>query len=169
MEFVRGVDVGRSLSAESDLLSEASSLYCSSLSPGIGANLVFSEENFDSSADSTCADSLRQVICADALKWLEDFDNNTMKGCVFTSLPDLSEMPVLFRHYKDADKIIKYREWFINTVALILRKMSAGSYAIFLQSDIRHIDKHSMVYDWTDKSHLCTTAAERYSEVNSAF
>lgn len=35
----------------------------------------------------------RELICDDALMWLESFANDSLPGCVFTSLPDISEVP----------------------------------------------------------------------------
>ena len=36
---------------------------------------------------------LRQLVCDDALTWLESFADDSLPGCVFTSLPDISEVP----------------------------------------------------------------------------
>ena len=35
----------------------------------------------------------RELICDDALIWLDTFANDSLPGCVFTSLPDISEVP----------------------------------------------------------------------------
>ena len=35
----------------------------------------------------------RELICDDALMWLETFADDSLPGCVFTSLPDVSEVP----------------------------------------------------------------------------
>lgn len=55
--------------------------------------------------DSTSSDSLpmhhsksieaphRELICDDALIWLDSFADDSLPGCVFTSLPDISEVP----------------------------------------------------------------------------
>jgi hypothetical protein len=35
----------------------------------------------------------RELVCDDALVWLDSFADNSLPGCVFTSLPDISEVP----------------------------------------------------------------------------
>ena len=35
----------------------------------------------------------RELVCDDALVWLNAFPDNSLPGCVFTSLPDISEVP----------------------------------------------------------------------------
>jgi hypothetical protein len=178
MEFVsevtRSITATHSTRIDEDQLSEASSVLDTTpqgrtqklfFDPAICDDTASSSNNLE---DSVCADPLRQVVCADALKWLESFDDNTLKGSVFTSLPDLSELPTLFHGYKDAEKIAKYKGWFVDTTAMIFRKMVPGQYAIFLQSDIRNVNKSSTMTEWVDKSHLCTTAADR-SVLLSAF
>ena len=35
----------------------------------------------------------RELVCDDALVWLNAFHDNSLPGCVFTSLPDISEVP----------------------------------------------------------------------------
>ena len=35
----------------------------------------------------------RELICDDALVWLNSFADDSLPGCVFTSLPDISEVP----------------------------------------------------------------------------
>ena len=35
----------------------------------------------------------RELICDDALLWLDSFADDSLPGCVFTSLPDISEVP----------------------------------------------------------------------------
>ena len=36
---------------------------------------------------------LRELVCDDALIWLDSFADDSLPGCVFTSLPDISEVP----------------------------------------------------------------------------
>lgn len=38
----------------------------------------------------------RELICDDALVWLETFADSSLPGCVFTSLPDISEINHIF-------------------------------------------------------------------------
>lgn len=40
----------------------------------------------------SCAEN-RELVCDDALVWLDSFADNSLPGCVFTSLPDISEVP----------------------------------------------------------------------------
>lgn len=109
----------------------------------------------------------REVICSDAIKWLEDSPDYGLMGSVFTSLPDISELPPFHNDisnsvgvHKQINEIKSYKKWFRDTVGLILSKLPTGSYAIFLQSDVRVQDKLGNVIDWIDKSYLCSCAAE---------
>jgi hypothetical protein len=103
----------------------------------------------------------RKMICNDALIWLESFADDTLPGCVFSSLPDISEVPDIAKGFKEADRYAAYKTWFTDAAALIMRKMKPMSYAIFLQSDIRVILGMSQTTEWIDKSHFLSTAADR--------
>lgn len=117
----------------------------------------------------------REIICTDAIEWLKLQENESFEGCVFTSLPDISELEKSLmcdslsiekvnKGIKDGEikEIIQaqiYKEWFVNTVTLIMSKLKKGQYAIFLQSDTKIIDKQDNVLEYIDKSHLCSMGA----------
>lgn len=100
----------------------------------------------------------REVICGDSIEWLNGFEDDGLPAgyCGFTSLPDLSEVQAIFQF-----DTVSYKKWFTDTVALFMRKLSRGTYVVFLQSDIRFMSESGEVSEWIDKSFLCSTAAER--------
>lgn len=100
----------------------------------------------------------REVICGDSIEWLNGFTDDGLPAgyCGFTSLPDLSEVQNIFQ-----TDTVAYKKWFTDTVALFMRKLSRGTYVVFLQSDIRYMTESGEVTQWIDKSFLCSTAAER--------
>ena len=102
----------------------------------------------------------RTIICCNALDWLQGIDDNSLPGSVFTSLPDISELPLLFRGTID-EKCEKYKAWFMDVAELIMNKLAVGEYAIFLQSDVRVQGLHGIHTQWLDKSYLCSAAAEK--------
>ena len=104
----------------------------------------------------------REIICDDAIMWLEDLDDDSIASSVFTSLPDISEVPEVTTGYKDLDRYAVYKDWFTDVAALVFRKMAMGSYAIFLQSDVRVIVGNQSELDhWMDKGSLLSRAADR--------
>ena len=97
----------------------------------------------------------RDVVLDDAIMYLEDLDDDSIDSGVFTSLPDISEVPEITTGYQEADRYAVYKDWFTDVAALIFRKLANNSWAIFLQSDVRVIyQHHSQVDHWLDKSHL---------------
>lgn len=100
---------------------------------------------------------MREVICADAIQWLDGIDSFTNEESVFTSLPDIIELPEIYHGYLVDD----YKEWFCNTIGKIMTKLCVGSYIILLQSDTRMTNTKNEVYEWIDKSHLASLAASR--------
>lgn len=100
---------------------------------------------------------LREVICMDSLVWLDTFDEFSEGDCIFTSLPDITELPTIFHGYL----VKEYKEWFTNTVSKIMSKLKIGSYLILLQSDTRMMNTLREAYEWVDKSHLASVAADR--------
>lgn len=100
----------------------------------------------------------REVICGDSIEWLSGFADDGLPAghCGFTSLPDLSEVQAIFQF-----DTVAYKKWFTDTVALFMRKLSRGTYVVFLQSDIRFMSESGEVSEWIDKSFLCSSAAER--------
>ena len=103
----------------------------------------------------------RQVIMDDAIMYMEELEDDSISGGVFTSLPDISEVPELTHEHDEADRHNVYKDWFTDVAALVFRKLADRSYAIFLQSDIRVHNKTSEVTEWIDKSSLISRAADR--------
>jgi hypothetical protein len=66
---------------------------------------------------------------------------------VVTSLPDLSELPVL--------GVEGWRAWFVDTAALACRAVADDAVAIFFQTDAKHDGR------WIDKSYLVQRGAEQ--------
>lgn len=121
----------------------------------------------------------REVVCADSLQWLARLpDHGLPPGCAgFTSIPDVSELDTLFGSGSATD-FPAYQEWFVDAAALFLSKLAKsagsasespslsergrrrGSYCLFLQSDVRVLDRGNAV-GWVDKALLCGRAADR--------
>lgn len=122
-------------------------------------------DNMLSSSLSTTPPSssqYREVICADALVWLREKEEKSelFSGSVFTSLPDISEIPHLFPGFSTKlQRHDAYEKWFIKTAALIIKLLKQGEYAIFLQSDVRVQDFEGHTLKWLDKSYLCSVVA----------
>jgi hypothetical protein len=101
--------------------------------------------------------SKREVICGDSIEWLNAMKDTFPPGyCGFTSLPDITELQTIFT----PDQFEEYKLWFTDAVALFMSKMPVNSYMVFLQSDVRVIKDNTVIH-WIDKSHLCSTAADR--------
>ena len=102
----------------------------------------------------------REIICADAIAWLKS-STEPLNGSIFTSMPDISELNDMLRGYPDTrSRFVAYEEWFTDAAYSILSRLHDGAYAIFLQSDVRVVDKGNVVH-WIDKSKLCSTAADK--------
>lgn len=87
----------------------------------------------------------RVVYCEDAILWLKS--RPVHEGCsMVASLPDISEFPGL--------SLNAWKNWFVQTVALILSRCPDDGVTIFFQSDIK------VVGTWVDKGYLCQKAAE---------
>lgn len=89
---------------------------------------------------------MREVFCADATHWLENFaprEGHSFLG----SLPDYSEFPTY--------TLEEWKNWFQNTAELILSRTSPEGVSIFFQSDIKH---ESL---WVDKAFIVQKAAEK--------
>ena len=100
----------------------------------------------------------REIICGDAIAWLNTFEDNGLPEGYsgFTSLPDISEVMQIFH-----TDTVAYKKWFTDSAALFMSKLAVGSYIIFLQSDVRYLSTTGEVSEWIDKSFLCSVAAER--------
>jgi hypothetical protein len=103
----------------------------------------------------TCED--RIAIADDAFHYLSTITTYGDGVSVFTSMPDITELPTLFHGYL----VKEYKEWFTNAAVEVLSRLDIGSYAIFLQSDVRMMNSKGNTYEWVDKSHLITTAADK--------
>ena len=92
--------------------------------------------------------ALRTVVCCDAVAWLEQRES---LPSVVTSLPDVSELqgPPLF-----ISSAAQYKSWFRKTVAQIVSKLSAGSVAVFAQTDTTRDGL------FIDKGYLTSAGAE---------
>jgi hypothetical protein len=85
----------------------------------------------------------REIICADALPWMES--RGVIEGaCAVTSLPDVSEVSLT---------LPAWREWFQRAVRLVVASVPDDSAAVFFQSDIKDSGR------WIDKGALVTAAA----------
>jgi hypothetical protein len=87
----------------------------------------------------------RIVECTDALVWLESQPVLTGSS-IITSLPDFSEFPSF--------TIEEWKNWFVQTSALVLSKCPDDGVTIFYQSDIKYEGV------WIDKAFLIQKAAE---------
>jgi hypothetical protein len=89
---------------------------------------------------------MREVHTAEALAWLAAHPLPA-DASVFTSLPDVSE----FRH-RDVER---WRPWFVDAAAAVLRAVPHQGAAIFFQTDRKQDGR------WLDKAFLLQLAAER--------
>jgi hypothetical protein len=86
----------------------------------------------------------REVICADAIPWLQA--RGPIPGaCAVTSLPDVSEVGM---------PLPVWRTWFLAAVQLVVDAVPDESAAVFFQSDIKRDGA------WIDKGGLVIRAAE---------
>jgi hypothetical protein len=101
----------------------------------------------------------RVILNCDAFEWMSQFkDDLLFPGDVFTSLPDISELPGYFGT-KCRANFQKYKDWFEETVEIILLK--TPKCAIFLQSDVRCLNQEGEVHEFVDKSYLIHKGAEK--------
>lgn len=96
----------------------------------------------------------RDILCADSINWMKE-KIDFFPGCVFTSLPDITEIHDLFPNTTLPQRIDLYKEWFIEAVYMILLRLQPHQCAIFIQSDARVTYKGGQVESWIDKSFLC--------------
>ena len=89
---------------------------------------------------------MRNIICEDALVWLEK--SPVLHGhSIIASLPDISEFPNM--------PLEEWKGWFIQTAALVLSRTPPEGVTVFYQSDIKREGV------WIDKSYLVQKAAEQ--------
>ena len=95
-------------------------------------------------SSSPPAPPAREIICADAIAWMEE--RGRIEGaCAVTSLPDVSEVGLA---------LPDWREWFLRAVRLVVEAVPETSAAVFFQSDIKEGGR------WIDKGALVISAAE---------
>lgn len=87
----------------------------------------------------------REVVHADALAWM-DANPAEAGTSVITSLPDVSELPLL--------GFDGWRGWFVGAARRVIRWIPEDGVAIFFQSDVLHRGI------WVDKGYLVMRAAE---------
>jgi ribosomal protein L7/L12 len=143
------------------------------------AAAVFEQIDTEDGAESTQRSTVRrQVICREALAWLRE--QQVLEGHVIASLPDISEIDLEAwsrereqtrcgdssggssgggsggegTKASDYQTVANYREWYHETVALILSRLAPHAVAIFYMSDGRHEGL------WLDKSYIAQRAAE---------
>jgi hypothetical protein len=90
----------------------------------------------------------RVVHHGDGLAWLAE-RRLPADHAIVTSMPDVSELPGL--GYEG------WRQWFIDTAALVCRTVDDAAVALFYQTDIKHDGR------WIDKSHLVQIGADAAS------
>eukprot|EP00434_Breviolum_minutum_P020135 symbB.v1.2.017755.t1/scaffold1389.1/size122275/4 len=73
----------------------------------------------------------REVICEDALEWIEKQGHFPSGSMVFTSLPDMSEVVEFAPRFED------WEDFFMKAVRHILTALPYGSVAAFYQTDVR--------------------------------
>jgi hypothetical protein len=97
-----------------------------------------------SAASSAQATPRREIVCADAIAWMQA--RGRIDGaCAVTSLPDVSEL---------GKTLPVWREWFLHGVRLVVESVPDESAALFFQSDIKRDGA------WIDKGALVIRAAE---------
>jgi len=89
----------------------------------------------------------------DAIQWLRTVPD---LPTVMTSLPDLTES----QEQEQWGGVEGYRDWFLGTVKMILKKLRPGAAAVFYQTDSMLVDKSGRVTQYLDKSFLCSLAAQ---------
>jgi hypothetical protein len=88
----------------------------------------------------------RTIVVGDGVAWLRR-SALPPTHAVVTSLPDVSEM-------KSAG-FGGWRDWFVDTVALICAQTDESAPAVFYQTDVKHDGR------WVDKGHLVALGADR--------
>eukprot|EP00435_Cladocopium_sp_Y103_P075280 s7_g55.t2 len=132
--------------------------------------------------DSVAGNVRREVLCQDAIPWLQSLSQLPAGSCVLTGVPDIHELENV--------TLEGYIDWFQMVVKLILEKLPEQSRAIFMQTDVKvsiaayrgshgtavppaascggqvtkgsHGQKASGSYwQWLDKAHIAILAASQ--------
>lgn len=104
----------------------------------------------------------RQVICDDAVKWLNESDEH-FTGSVFTGIPDMYDV-YDFNSTQEVgiyQRSIDYKDWFISVTDRIFSRLPPGQCAIFSQTDAKIVDPGGNLINWIDKSTLCQISAAK--------
>lgn len=88
----------------------------------------------------------RTIVVGDGVAWLAQTALPPTHAVV-TSLPDVSEMP--------SAGFDRWRDWFVETVALACAQVAETAPAVFYQTDVK-LDGR-----WVDKAHLVALGADR--------
>jgi hypothetical protein len=88
----------------------------------------------------------REILVGDGVAWVAERALPPTHAVV-TSLPDVSEMPSM--------DFAAWRDWFVDTVALICAQVAETAPAVFYQTDVK-LDGR-----WVDKGHLVALGADR--------
>jgi hypothetical protein len=101
----------------------------------------------------------REIICADTCEWIKSIPREGfgLKSSVFTSLPDISELPQIYHGYM----VEEYKKWFSDTIYELMMRLKIGNCIVLLQSDTRMMTNKREAYEWVDKSFLASEAAAR--------
>jgi hypothetical protein len=99
----------------------------------------------------------REIICADTCEWIKSIPHEGfgLKSSVFTSLPDISELPHIYHVYM----VEEYKKWFSDTIYELMMRLTVGNCIVLLQSDTRMMTNKRATYEWVDKSFLASEAA----------
>lgn len=97
----------------------------------------------------------REVYCQDALVWLQELESYGPNSSVFTSIPDISELPEFINN----NRVQEYKEWFTKVSYLLFSKLEENNAIVFLQTDSKVLNKSSEIIEWIDKFFLLSYAA----------
>uniref|UniRef100_A0A7S4R9U0 DNA methylase N-4/N-6 domain-containing protein n=1 Tax=Alexandrium monilatum TaxID=311494 RepID=A0A7S4R9U0_9DINO len=124
----------------------------------------------------------REVLCRDAVAWLEAMPTGgPMAGylgglpansCIVTGVPDVHEVDP--EHQMG---IAGWKEWFMKVVVLLLSRLPEGSVAVLMQTDVKvpregprqragtgGSGAEGCYWEWVDKAHLALQAAAQVPE-----
>lgn len=111
--------------------------------------------------DSVAGNVRREVLCQDAIAWLQSLSRLPAGSCVLTGVPDIHELENV--------TLEGYIDWFQMVVKLILEKLPEQSRAIFMQTDVKVTKdgshgqkaKSGSYWQWLDKAHIAILAASQ--------
>eukprot|EP00933_Yihiella_yeosuensis_P028175 TRINITY_DN21982_c0_g1_i1.p1 TRINITY_DN21982_c0_g1~~TRINITY_DN21982_c0_g1_i1.p1 ORF type:complete len:329 (-),score=62.78 TRINITY_DN21982_c0_g1_i1:64-1050(-) len=101
------------------------------------------------SRDRSIPDVRREVVCADAIEWLQKQGALPPRSLVYTSLPDSTEVREVIPTYEG------WKVWFEEAARSVLLALPPGGIAVFYQTDVRQADRGH-----TSKSYMVLKAGE---------